>query len=93
MKLETEGCPKIQFHNSNLRELSENVINTIPTLKAQEFQKQYGKDTVNLWKHVELTEDTCTFNECRIQIATRLYFGVLKYKPFRDSGTYRNKRG
>ena len=49
--------------NSNLRELSENVINTISTLKATEFHKQYGKETVNIWKHVEKTEGTCTFNE------------------------------
>ncbi|MDL1982197.1 MAG: hypothetical protein LWX02_12145 [Deltaproteobacteria bacterium] len=54
---------KIQFRNSNVRELSENVINTISTLKTQEFQKQYGKETVNLWKHIENTEGTCTFNE------------------------------
>ena len=63
MKLETEGCPKIQFHNSNLLELSENDINTIPTLKAHDFQKQYGKETVNLWKHSEKTDDICTFND------------------------------
>ena len=31
--------------------------------KAQNFQKQYGKKTVNLWKHIEHTENTCTFNE------------------------------
>ena len=54
---------KIQFHNSNLRELSENDINTISTLKAQEFQKQYGNETVNLWKHLKKTEDIRTFNE------------------------------
>ena len=29
--------------NSNLRKLSENGINMISTLKAQELQKQYGK--------------------------------------------------
>jgi UDP-galactopyranose mutase len=33
--------------NSNLQELSENVINTISTLKAQGFQKQYSKKN---WK-------------------------------------------
>ena len=49
--------------SSNLQELSENDINTILTLKAQEFQKQYGKETVNFWKHIENTECTCTFNE------------------------------
>ena len=31
--------------SSNLQELSKNDINTISTLKAQEFQKQYGKET------------------------------------------------
>ncbi len=40
---------KIQFHNSNLRELSENVINTILNLKAQDFQKQYSKKKLEIW--------------------------------------------
>jgi hypothetical protein len=40
--------------SSNLRELSENDINTISTLKAQEFQKQYGKETVNFLNHLEI---------------------------------------
>jgi hypothetical protein len=31
--------------------------------KAQEFQKQCGKETVNLWKGIEHTEGTYTFNE------------------------------
>jgi hypothetical protein len=53
----------MQFSNSNLRKLSENVINTISILKAQDSQKQYGKEPVNLWKNIEKTEDTCTFNE------------------------------
>ena len=35
----------------------------ISILKAQEFQKQYGKETVNLWKDIGHTEGTCTFNE------------------------------
>ncbi len=58
---------KIEFKytvpSSNLLELSENDTNTILTLKAQEFQKQYGKKTVKLWKHIEHTDGTCTFNE------------------------------
>ena len=54
---------KIQFRNSNLRKLSENVINTISILKAQDSQKQYGKEPVNLWKHLEKAEGICTFNE------------------------------
>ena len=49
--------------NSNLREFSENDINTISTLKAQDFQKKYSKETVNLWKHLEKTKGICTFNE------------------------------
>ena len=51
------------FPNSNLQELSENDINTISNLKSQNFQKQYGQKTVNIWKHIEKTEGTCTFNE------------------------------
>ncbi|RLC26323.1 MAG: hypothetical protein DRH21_02420 [Deltaproteobacteria bacterium] len=39
---------KIQFPVPNLLELSENDINPISTFKAKEFQKQYGKETVNL---------------------------------------------
>ena len=31
--------------------------------RVQDFQKQYGKETANLWKHSEKTDDTCTFNE------------------------------
>ena len=42
--------------NYNLQELPENDIKTISTLKAQDFHKQDGKETVNLWKHVEKTE-------------------------------------
>jgi hypothetical protein len=49
--------------SSNLQELPEKDINTISTLKAQEFQKQYSKETVNLWKHIEKTDGICTFNE------------------------------
>ena len=52
-----------QFHNSDLREFSNDDIATISTLKSKEFQKQYGKETVNLWKHLKKTEGTCTFNE------------------------------
>ena len=49
--------------NSNLWELSENDIKTISTFKAQDFQKQYGKETVNLWKHLNKSEGICTFIE------------------------------
>ena len=57
----------VEFNNtvpsSNLRELSENDINTISTLKAQDFQKQYSKETANLWKNLNKTEGVCSFNE------------------------------
>jgi hypothetical protein len=49
--------------NSNLRKISANNINTISTLKTQDFQKQYSTGTVNLWKHLEKTKAICTFNE------------------------------
>jgi hypothetical protein len=52
-----------QFHNSDLREFSNDDIATISTLKTKEFQKQYGKETVNLWKHLSKTESVCSFNE------------------------------
>jgi len=47
---------KIQLHNSNLWKLSENDINTISILKAQDSQKQYSKETIKLWKHIEHTD-------------------------------------
>jgi hypothetical protein len=52
-----------QFHNPDFRKFSNDDVAIISTMKAKEFQKQYGKETVNLWKHIEKTEDTCTFNE------------------------------
>jgi hypothetical protein len=65
LKLETEVCPKIQspIPISELSETDINPISTFKAFKAQEFQKQYGKETVNLWKHIEKTDDICTFNE------------------------------
>jgi hypothetical protein len=52
-----------QLHNPDLREFSNDDITTISNLKSKEFQKQYGKETVNLWKHIKKTEGACTFNE------------------------------
>jgi hypothetical protein len=52
-----------QFHNPDLREFLNDDIATISTLKTKEFQKQYGKETVNLWKHLSKTESVCSFNE------------------------------
>ncbi len=60
-----------QFHNPDLREFSNDDIATISTLKAKEFQKQYGKETANLWKHLKKTEGVCTFNEA-VQDITHL---------------------
>ena len=45
-----------QFHNQQLSEISEQ-------LSVQEITKNYGKQTGNLWKHLEKTPNTCTFNE------------------------------
>jgi type I restriction-modification system DNA methylase subunit len=60
-----------QFHNSHLKEFLNDDIATISTIKAKEFQKQYGKETVNLWKHLKKTEGVCTFNEA-VQDITHL---------------------
>jgi hypothetical protein len=51
------------FNAPDLREFSNEDIMAISTLKARDFQKQYGKETINLWKHLKKTECTCTFNE------------------------------
>lgn len=39
-----------------LRELSENDINTILTLKAQDFQKQYGKEIRQLFQDLKIPD-------------------------------------
>ena len=52
-----------QFHNPYLKEFSIEDIEKIPSLKAKDFQKLYGKETVNLWKHLEKTEGVCSFND------------------------------
>ena len=52
-----------QIHNPDLRGFSNDDIAIISTMKPKEFQKQYGKETVNLWKHLKKAEGTCTFNE------------------------------
>lgn len=45
-----------QFHNKQL-----SVLNEI--LTESEIEKKYGKETLNLWKHLFRTENTCSFNE------------------------------
>jgi type I restriction-modification system DNA methylase subunit len=52
-----------QLHNPDLRGFSTDDIAIISTMKDKEFQKQYGKETVNLWKHLKKTEGVYTFNE------------------------------
>ncbi|MBW2664462.1 MAG: hypothetical protein JRD93_21415 [Deltaproteobacteria bacterium] len=52
-----------QLHNPDLREFSNDDIAIISTMKDKEFQKQYGKETANLWKHLKKTEGVYTFNE------------------------------
>ncbi|MDM8556235.1 hypothetical protein QUF75_16045 [Desulfococcaceae bacterium HSG7] len=52
-----------QFHNPDLKEFSSQDMEKIPLLKVKEFQKRYGKETVNLWKHLAKTEGVCPFND------------------------------
>jgi hypothetical protein len=52
-----------QLNNPDLREFSNDDIATISTLKTKDFQKQYGKESVNLWKHSSKTKGVCSFNE------------------------------
>ena len=52
------GLTKIynQFHNSALRELTDEEMVNIPEFTVAELQKQYGKKTVSLWRHLEKTD-------------------------------------
>lgn len=45
-----------QFHNNQL-----SIIND--ALSENEIEKQYGKETLNLWRHLSRTANTCSFNE------------------------------
>ncbi len=45
-----------QFHNKQL-----SIINDI--LTENEIEKKYGKETLNLWRHLSRTANTCSFNE------------------------------
>jgi len=45
-----------QFHNKQL-----SVIND--ELTEKEIEKKHGKETLNLWKHLLRTKNTCPFNE------------------------------
>ena len=52
------GLTKIYnlFHNKQL-----SVINN--DLPEKEIEKQYGKETISLWNHLNQAENTCSFNE------------------------------
>ncbi|MCP4691746.1 MAG: restriction endonuclease, partial [Desulfobacterales bacterium] len=52
-----------QFHNPELKEFSDEEASALSKLKPKEFQKQHGKETFNLWKHLDKTEGVCAFNE------------------------------
>jgi hypothetical protein len=79
-----------QFHNPDLSEFSNEDIMAISALKAKEFQKQYGKETVNLWKHIEKAEGICTFNEAvhdilhLRQLHKQMYDTVLRAYGWED---------
>lgn len=45
-----------QFHNQRLSVIHDPLTET-------EIEKKYGKETLNLWKHLERTKDTCSFND------------------------------
>lgn len=50
-----------QFHNKQL-----SIINDI--LTDNEIAKKYGKETLNLWRHLSRTANTCSFNEAVVGI-------------------------
>ncbi|MEA3485680.1 MAG: hypothetical protein U9R03_03115, partial [Candidatus Aerophobetes bacterium] len=45
-----------QFHNKKLQAINSD-------LPEKEIGKEYGRETLNLWKHLKRTENTCSFNE------------------------------
>ncbi len=45
-----------QFHNNQLSIISVDM-------PEKEIERKYGKETLNLWKHLQRTKDTCSFNE------------------------------
>lgn len=50
-----------QFHNKNLVEIHKD-------LSHKEIEKQYGKESLYLWKHLEKTEGVISFNEAVLRI-------------------------
>ena len=59
------GLTKIynQFHNANLRRLTEIEIETIKAIKAKAFDKMFGKETANLWRHLTKADGSTSFNQ------------------------------
>jgi hypothetical protein len=45
-----------QFHNKQLAPISSDLTD-------KEIEKQYGKETLNFWNHLNRTDNTCAFNE------------------------------
>ena len=52
-----------QFHNSKLEALPAGY-----EYQAKAFEKKYGKESHNLWKHLEKNENTCSYNEAAEEI-------------------------
>jgi len=53
-----------QFHNPKLAEINQ----CDPDISKKAFSKQYGKESWELWNHLQKTETSCTFNEAVIDI-------------------------
>jgi hypothetical protein len=53
-----------QFHNPKLTEIDP----CDPDISKKVFIKQYGKESWELWNHLQKTETSCTFNEAVIDI-------------------------
>ena len=48
-----------QFHNQHLNK----AISTSQIVNRSELQKNFGNETVNLWNHLQKTEDVCSMKE------------------------------
>jgi len=57
------GLTKIytQFHNSNLSHIIQGQMGNF--LDTEDKLENYGKDTLNLWKHLHNSNNVCSFNE------------------------------
>ena len=52
-----------QLHNPYLKELTDEDLAQLESLSTKDAQKQYGKETLNLYRHLTKTEGVCSFNE------------------------------